>query len=54
MLSIVCVKNNPFSHFPMLQLHALEAFPLDCIHSHFAKYGMTWQGIDVDIVMSLS
>jgi hypothetical protein len=56
-----CVKNNPFSHFPMLrarawkrQLHAPEAFPLDCIHSHFAKYGMTWQGIDVDIVMSLS
>jgi hypothetical protein len=36
------------------QLHALEALSLDCIHSHFAKCGMNWQGVDVDIVVSLS
>lgn len=51
---------DPFHHFPMLQakmwsteLGPIEILAPDCIHAHFVKASLMWEGMDWVVVISL-
>jgi hypothetical protein len=55
------VEGDPFCHFPILQtqmwsrrLGPIEILEPDEILSHFAKADVTWEGVEVVVVASLS
>jgi hypothetical protein len=54
-------KTDPFRAFPFLQsqlwsrnLDSLELYPLDSIKSHFAQSLVSWEKLDLMVMISLS
>ena len=56
------VSHDPYVEYPHLGMRMwdcalepdLEAMPIECIHSHFAKCTIPWEGKNVAVVISLS
>lgn len=56
------VSRDPYMEYPHLRMRMwdcalepdLKAMPIECIHSHFAKCTIPWEGKNVAVVISLS